>query len=344
MDKNQHPRQVYLYRHAASFLAYQIYHAPSSLPPHLNSPLGIGMNDDFDLNLLQFFNTLYALRNVTLTAEHLNITQPAASQRLVRLRNQMKDPLFTRVPGGVRPTAAADQLAPFISHALETIRRGIAEHQSFDPKTSHRTYRFHMSDMAEASFLPIILKGIEKKAPFIRMECSTYDPLNIPSLLHDGHIDFALGSLPMLTEVEQEIIFSDSYVLVSKKRADAINSSPIQEEEIRQLNFVSAKSNTPPHAWLVQNGLENRIKQRTSSTLSMLKLIETFPLHGLIASSIAHKIIDPNKLIIRDICLPQSPFNVSIYWSQRYAHLSYHRWMKNNITNIIKSEFQNPKI
>ncbi|MCK9512560.1 MAG: LysR family transcriptional regulator [Pigmentiphaga sp.] len=294
------------------------------------------MHNDIDLNLLQFFNTLYIMRSVTLTAEHLGITQPAASQRLVRLRNLLHDPLFTRVSGGMKPTPVADQLAPFVSQAMDLIQRGLAEHQTFDPRQSKRRYRFHMSDMAEARFLPQLLEALPSLAPGIRLECSSYDLGQVADLLHEGHLDFALGSLPMLEGLEQQPLIQDIYVLVSRRSGEEEEAeTPVNRDDMQDLEYISVRSNAPPHAMLLELGLENRIRQNASNTLVMLKLIQQFGFHGILASSVAYSLLDMSKFSLRPFGFPQTPFTVSLYWSQRYAHLEYHRWMKNHIASSV---------
>ena len=62
---------------------------------------------DLDLNLLRLFNEVYRAGSVSRAAEHLGLTQPAVSHGLTRLRLLVKDPLFVRAPGGVKPTPKA---------------------------------------------------------------------------------------------------------------------------------------------------------------------------------------------------------------------------------------------
>ena len=67
--------------------------------------------NDIDLNLLRLFDAVYRTRNVSRAAELLDLTQPAASQGLTRLRALIHDPLFMRAAGGVQPTPKAERLA-----------------------------------------------------------------------------------------------------------------------------------------------------------------------------------------------------------------------------------------
>ena len=57
-----------------------------------------------DLNLLVHFDVLMREKNVTRAAESLNITQPAMSNILRRLRKTFNDPLLIRSSEGMTPT------------------------------------------------------------------------------------------------------------------------------------------------------------------------------------------------------------------------------------------------
>ena len=63
--------------------------------------------NEIDLNLLRLFDAVYRHRSVSRAAEQLELTQPAASQGLTRLRKLLNDPLFTRAPGGVQQIGRA---------------------------------------------------------------------------------------------------------------------------------------------------------------------------------------------------------------------------------------------
>ena len=74
--------------------------------------------DTIDLNLLRLFDAVYRTRNVSRAAEELGLSQPATSQALTRLRLLLRDPLFERVAGGVRPTARSERLAHSVQAGL----------------------------------------------------------------------------------------------------------------------------------------------------------------------------------------------------------------------------------
>lgn len=59
---------------------------------------------------IHYFVTLYETRSITQAAERLCITQPALSNNLRALENQIGVPLFERTPQGLFPTPFADAL------------------------------------------------------------------------------------------------------------------------------------------------------------------------------------------------------------------------------------------
>ncbi len=294
------------------------------------------MHDELDLNLFRFFHVLYTVRSVTQAAHQLGITQPAASQRLMRLRHILHDPLFTRIPGGVRPTPVADRLAPHVARALQEITTGLTEHRQFEPATVQRCYRFHMSDTGEARFLPQLVQGLWQQAPGVRIECAAHDTADVANLLHDGAIDFALGYLPGLEGIESRALLQDTYVLVSRPGLVLPASAPLPPDALHPLSFVSARSHTHPNQLLSSLGLDARVMQRTSGTLALLRLVQSTDLCAVLARSIAAGLADTMPLAIHELDLPQETFLVSLYWSHRFAHLAYHRWMKEYVMATVR--------
>lgn len=120
---------------------------------------------DIDLNLLRLFDAVYRTRSVSRAAELMDLTQPAASQALTRLRLLIKDPLFVRAGGGVQPTPKADRLADAVRSALGTLEQALNESALFDPLQSRKVFRIHMSDIGEGRFLPDLMLALRQQAP-----------------------------------------------------------------------------------------------------------------------------------------------------------------------------------
>jgi len=75
-----------------------------------------------DYNLFPVFVEIMRHRNVSKAATALNMTQPAASNALARLRHQFGDPLFLRASHGVIPTQLATDIAAEMEHHVEQLK------------------------------------------------------------------------------------------------------------------------------------------------------------------------------------------------------------------------------
>jgi DNA-binding transcriptional LysR family regulator len=75
-----------------------------------------------DLNALLILLVVYRERGVSRAAARLNLTQPAVSNTLAKLRAYFHDPLFTRHARGMTPTPKAKAIMKKLSPALMDIQ------------------------------------------------------------------------------------------------------------------------------------------------------------------------------------------------------------------------------
>jgi DNA-binding transcriptional LysR family regulator len=118
-----------------------------------------------DLNLLVLFQVVMEERHVGRSADRLNLSSPAVSHGLGRLRRLLNDPLFLRTPKGVVPTDRAAELAAPIADILARARSVIATAEPFDPATSMRRFTIGAPDGVLAVVLPPLLDALREAAP-----------------------------------------------------------------------------------------------------------------------------------------------------------------------------------
>ena len=75
-----------------------------------------------DLNLLVVLDALLSERSITRAAERINLSQPATSGALARLRDYFDDPLLVRVGTSMQPTPLGEALGKPISNILMEIQ------------------------------------------------------------------------------------------------------------------------------------------------------------------------------------------------------------------------------
>jgi LysR family transcriptional activator of mexEF-oprN operon len=124
---------------------------------------------DLDLNLLRVFAVVADSGSVTTAASRLYLTQPAVSAALRRLTTAIGAPLFVRRGRGLALTSRGERLRATLRPHLQALVDAALGAAEFDPRTSDRTLRIGLSDAAEISFLPALLRVLEREAPRMRV-------------------------------------------------------------------------------------------------------------------------------------------------------------------------------
>ncbi len=144
-----------------------------------------------DLNLLLALQVLLEERNVTRAAERLNVSQPALSKTLQKLRETFDDELFTRTAHGLIPTPRAEELGRGLPEALEKLD-AILQPDEFDPMSYEGTFRLAMPAMFTEVLLPRLMHELAEVAPQIRIISGDVG-LDFQERLKLGEIDFAIA-------------------------------------------------------------------------------------------------------------------------------------------------------
>ncbi len=87
-----------------------------------------------DLNLIPIFVAIFEEQNLSKAAARLDISQPAVSKALARLRDIYDEPLFHRSPSGVEPTSFAVDIYPAMLTAFKTSPRPYPHPVNLKPK------------------------------------------------------------------------------------------------------------------------------------------------------------------------------------------------------------------
>ena len=145
-----------------------------------------------DLNLLVTLEALLAERNVTRAARRLNISQPALSARLARLREVLGDPLLLPAQRGMIPTRRATELQAPLHEALEGVRRVIGEGAPIDPRRAQATVVIAASDYVQYSLLMRLSCVLRTEASEIRIAWRNLEVAMLGAQLERGEVDLAL--------------------------------------------------------------------------------------------------------------------------------------------------------
>jgi DNA-binding transcriptional LysR family regulator len=155
-----------------------------------------------DLNLYSVFIEIMRHGSVSKAADALNLTQPAASNALARLRTQMGDPLFVRTRSGMLPTHFAEEIVARIEHSVETLNSlPVTDPLALPPlETIKKHFTFYMSDLEEILFLPELIEAMASRAPLATLEVRQYKSDGLREKLEKGRLDFVLAHMTAIVK------------------------------------------------------------------------------------------------------------------------------------------------
>jgi len=198
----------------------------------------------FDLNLLVVFKALMENRSVTETARHLNLTQPAVSNALGRLRQYFDDDLFVSSGNRMVPTELAERLSGPVRALLADAAGLLTTAKPFDPGNSDRTFIVSASDHVVDTVFANAIEGLLARAPGIRIDLL---PLREDQwgALESGEID--LHVLPREFSAPDHPVFplfEDSYVTLSDRNNLAVTDG-MTIDDLRSFQIVGALMGMP---------------------------------------------------------------------------------------------------
>lgn len=196
-----------------------------------------------DLNLLVYLDVLLREKNVTRAAETLSITQPAMSNSLKRLRDLFNDPLLIRSSEGMQPTERALELQPKVRQILAQTRQVLEPGQEFKPLTSKRVFRIMVSDYAEATLLPLLMRYIRSEAPSVSLDLLTPSDVSIQDM-EQGRVDMAINRFNELPgSFHQAVVWEDSFSCLIGERNPIHNAFNLK-------NYLASQ-----HIWVSKTGM-----------------------------------------------------------------------------------------
>lgn len=164
-----------------------------------------------DLNLLVYLDVLLRERNVTQAANQLNLSQPAMSNGLRRLRELFDDPILVRTSEGMTPTERALELEPIVREVLTKIDQAVQPHNEFEPENAQRVFRIMASDYAESTLLPRLLATLRDRAPGLTLDVMT--PSDVSFLdVERGKVDMVINRFDTMPQSFHQIsLWEDSF-------------------------------------------------------------------------------------------------------------------------------------
>lgn len=151
------------------------------------------------LDLYRVFQTVSQCNSFSKAAEQLYMTQPAVSQSIAKLEQELNTPLFYRTPKGVTLTNEGKVLHDYVTQSLALMDAGEQKMQEFKNLTTG-ILRIGVGDTISRFFLLPYLEIFHTKYPGIRLKVMNGTTSEITKLVKNGEADVAICNLPVVDE------------------------------------------------------------------------------------------------------------------------------------------------
>ena len=265
-----------------------------------------------DLELYRVFYTVAKNKHMTKASEELHISQPAISQSIKKLEDQLGGTLFLRSNKGMELTEEGKMFYEYVKGALELINNAENEFTSFKD-LSKGEIKIGCSTTLTKLVLMDTLKDFHLDYPNININITNDLTSNLINDLKLGKLDFVIFNesniketnlnLEKIKELKQGFIYNPEFY------DDSINSF----EDLNKVPLILQKEESNSRKLLDYIALQNNVKLIPKMEVVSQELITEFTNIGL---GIGFAIIDlakRNFKNLKELSINKKIPNINIY-------------------------------
>ena len=303
-----------------------------------------------DLNLLVYLDALLRERNVTRAAQQLNLSQPAMSNGLRRLRELFNDPLLVRTSEGMAPTERALELEPVVREVLSKIDQAVQPRGNFEPASAQHVFRIMASDYAESTLLPSVLGKLRTLAPGLTLDIMT--PSDVSFLdVERGKVDMVINRFDSMPQSFHQIhLWNDSFTCVLSPHNPVLANFTLE-------NYLKAN-----HVWVSKTGMgvgvgvdpsdvqrlgwvdvalnklgkKRQIRVFTRHYQAAMTLAEQNDLIVTLPTRAAQLNVNNPRVVLREPPLAIPPLELKMAWSPLLQHNPGNKWLRKLIADTAR--------
>ncbi|QIR14610.1 LysR family transcriptional regulator [Shewanella aestuarii] len=289
-----------------------------------------------DLNLFVVFDAIYCEGNITKAASVLNLSQPAVSHSLGKLRAYFDDALFIRQGNEMRPTPVAKNVIADVREALHQLQVCLVQSRQFEPLTSRKNFSMSLHGSLEPYYLPILQESLAKEAPAIHLRSiKRVRRTELENKLASGDIDFAIDALiPVSENILHTQLQRDELVVVSRKNHPEISDQLNLDTYLKLDHVLVSSRSTGPGVEdfeLSRIGLHRNISLRCQHALSACRVVMNSNMLLTLHKTAAEMYSSMLDINIYPLPVELPSIDVHLYWHVNVDKEPANKWLRNKM-------------
>ncbi len=301
-----------------------------------------------DLNLFVVLEAIYREGNITRAGQQLNLTQPAISHALKRLRDLLQDPHFVRQGAHMVPTPFTRNMIEQVRQALQILEVNLSQSRNFVPEDTRRNFHLSLWEYAEALILPSLLQRLAHAAPGMSITTLRVKRRDLETELASGSVDLAIDiPMTMNDRIRHKWLLNEPFVVIARQGHPAINDKLDLDTYLAQRHIqVSSRRHGPSliDIELSRRGLRRQVFLRSQHNHAACMVVSETDMLLTLPERHAQLL---NASVMNRVCpfpLPAPRLEAHLYWHESVENDPANRWLREEIDKVLEAEPRVPGV
>ena len=236
---------------------------------------------DIDLELFRIFDTVATVRSFSSAAEELKISQPAVSQAVRRMEEQLGARLFERGHRGVSLTQEGDTIYSYVHTALRMIGTGVE--RALERNALRDTHlRIAAGDSAAKWYLAPLIREFASQYPNVVIRVLAGKTSDTLTLLQERKADIGFVNMPISAD---GVIFEECFTLhdvfIAGKEYENLKNRTVSLQELTTYPLIMLDGSCRTRKWVDRHFNAHGAMILSSLVLSSQELMPEYVRSGL---------------------------------------------------------------
>ncbi|PCE29908.1 LysR family transcriptional regulator [Burkholderia ubonensis] len=292
-----------------------------------------------DLNLLIALDALLEEGSVAGAARRMNLSPPAMSRTLARIRETIGDPVFVQAGRRMVPTPRALELRGIVRETVERASQLLAASAEVDLRKLDRQFNVRAHDIFVGMHSSRLLDEMARGMPRAMIRFMPEEDDVDDDALRSGRIDlFISASRRLGPEIRVQPLFTTTFVGLARS-AHPVFEDDITPERITRWPHIGVsrrgKSSGPIDAALAERGLERRVQlvlpTPYAAVFALLESDLILPLPEHLARSAVQAGLGVR---IFELPIPLETVLITQAWHPRFQGDPAHQWLRRVVRGL----------
>ncbi|AGC45323.1 LysR family transcriptional regulator [Myxococcus stipitatus DSM 14675] len=299
-----------------------------------------------DANLLLALDALLREGSVMGAARRMNLSPPAMSRTLQRLRDATGDPLLVRAGRRMVPTPRALAMRERVQDAAREVCSLLGPPEALVLGTLSRTFTLRTSDYLLVVLGNALDRLVREEAPQVRLTFAPEGSEDVESL-RSGDVDLDMGVQGQLgPELRVRKLFDDEMVAVVRQ-GHSLTGAATPRRLVKVPHVVVSRRGKGKGVLddaLAKQGLARRVERIVPSYFSAARLVAGSDLIGIVPRRFAQEVAPGFGLRMLELGVELPRLTLSLAWHPRFDGDAAHQWLREGVVRAsVAGRVRNPR-